>query len=1151
MSAEEFTKRLPLVTNLDLPFKPPILFNGLSARVFPLRANLDALQQLCDNYLNIVPEEVGYFRAMAPYVNLMVLDYGEISLPVTSAGWFAQVEVFFSVQVEWYKRVNGQWVFHDWAVITPYIFVDDKFSVPLGRVVYGFPKILASVTCAPSAWTSDPLAAVTLAKIETPVFPEVYAGTPLETKTFLEVQRDAPMSNLRVPPDPRSPIMPWVVASNVANAVGGFGRDALWMAQSMRVSPINPLSSPSFLPEMITRMAPAFAPGGVGMTQNSLNLKQFRHSEDPTRICYQSLTNGQMQMTGFNGGGLMGEERIWLGDASGGHTIRLHQYSSLPVSRVLGLEEHRRWRSDGVDVAEFKPVLPFWVDVDVKYFEGANLAWRTLDGIWKDGGGRKLIPAQKPADAADAPQFNSTVSSAIEAIAGPFQYAGTTIRVLPLLAKKDKLQAFLDSYMNSALGNEVLQNRAAKAEAIESKASKTRILTADGGEEQVRFSVWARPPIPVNSGFPVGGDLAYVYLTASSFGSVVSKSDNVGDWAKYELAFNIPVKFERKGKDGEWNVEGVGLVPAFTMVDDCVAAISRLEVQGIAATTANFVIPESVWLKDGESVDGTQSLLRVDAEIVSAAGQKSAMQTVIEISEREANAGLGDTQSFDVPYQWAETLRLELGTKKATKAAHPMDCKVARQLALELLGNKIPISLYTLKQFPDVADPNKACYQSIVRVPRVLDELFDLREIEETLVVRIFDFPSLDIVETLGIVASRPQDTGNGIVYSAQAIRPFYINATVDEPLADRLLDRVGSLTWTINSNAFKTLLSDTPEAPAIAADALAEKLQDQMDPCRMAAIMYQARTRLERNGPEQSAHDKAQARQALASVDPQVVIDSILSREWGNNDPNTRWRLGRQEMIDAYGALPVAGPAKALAETALYKAANNRMTLRPGSVAAVPGMPEIVDDIIGRQQQFTELRLQMEDRFDIIGPWAILGLRGLEEKLGKQVPTAGQLFTAGAEFVKTMMSINLLSIAGEPSERNNLDTQVVADKFRLGELLTLIGALKPAPGESMEVSLERIWEHLEEFRQALSLTRAYCEAQYQALLNKLSRTYQKPDFCVYRDSVGVQADRLLPETLSWDKDWYFGNISSFQSLSAAAPPQEAPVADADGRDPG
>src|SRR5215468_5486529 len=125
MTAEEFTRQLPPLTNNPLSMKPPFVFNGLSARVFPLRANLDTLQHLCDGYLNMVPPEAGFFRATVPYVYLSVLDYGQMSEAIMRGGWFSQTEVFFSVMVEWYKQIEGQWVFHDWGVITPYIFVND------------------------------------------------------------------------------------------------------------------------------------------------------------------------------------------------------------------------------------------------------------------------------------------------------------------------------------------------------------------------------------------------------------------------------------------------------------------------------------------------------------------------------------------------------------------------------------------------------------------------------------------------------------------------------------------------------------------------------------------------------------------------------------------------------------------------------------------------------------------------------------------------------------------------------------------------------------------------------------------------------------------------------------------------------------------
>jgi hypothetical protein len=217
-----------------------------------------------------------------------------------------------------------------------------------------------------------------------------------------------------------------------------------------------------------------------------------------------------------------------------------------------------------------------------------------------------------------------------------------------------------------------------------------------------------------------------------------------------------------------------------------------------------------------------------------------------------------------------------------------------------------------------------------------------------------------------------------------------------------------------------------------------------------------------------------------------------------------------------------VSGPLKADAETVLYEAANNHMATLPGSVANVPEMASTVKAIIQRQQEFTEARLKMESYFNVLAPWTILGLGALEKKLGKEVPTMEQLAATGTKLVLAITAIYNLQIAGEPSERNNLDTQVLADHTRLGQLLGNIEALF-ASLKSAEDKLEAAIANAQEFRDALELARKYCDDQFDALLNKLSRSYQKPDFCILRDSVGPGRDRLLPVTLSWDENWYYG----------------------------
>src|ERR1700720_471047 len=101
MTPNDFTSYLPPLAYNKFRVRGPLTFRNVSARVLPLRANLDTLQQLCDSYLNIVPPEAGYFRVPLPYVNLVVLDYGQIGEKEMRAGWFSQVEVYFGMALEW------------------------------------------------------------------------------------------------------------------------------------------------------------------------------------------------------------------------------------------------------------------------------------------------------------------------------------------------------------------------------------------------------------------------------------------------------------------------------------------------------------------------------------------------------------------------------------------------------------------------------------------------------------------------------------------------------------------------------------------------------------------------------------------------------------------------------------------------------------------------------------------------------------------------------------------------------------------------------------------------------------------------------------------------------------------------------------------
>ena len=782
MTPEQFTVNLPPMTVDPLPAKPPFEFNGLSARVFPLRANMDVVQQLVNSYINFIPPEVGRFRASMPLVYLSILDYGQVTEKMSSLGWFAQAEIFFCVPVEWYKVVDGRWVFHDWAVITPFIYVDDRISVPIGRSIYGFSKALACLTPTMNPWTKDVLASETIARLETDVMPELYEGKRLETRTFLEVKRQQPpLSAQSLPPSYNNVFTPWRVMSNFADVMDGLSTDAMWLAQSWRIFPDSP--GPLGWMQMLNKLMPALRVTDSGMQLNSLNLKQFRDSSSPDYVCYQALTNGRMLTTAMSGGGFLGAERMALGDLSGGHTIELSDYPSLPIVRKLGLQVERSWRGEGVNVSELVPVMPFWVKLNELYLKGQNLTWRQRDGIWRQRNGD---PVQKPGKAPPVsmpPLFNGVVNSVFDDVAGPFRFTDTHMRVLPLKAKMSRLQSYLDEYVNNALKEPIYDGR--------NRINGRFRLTAWNEQQSEKAS-----------------DDGYVYLTVCTIGGVKSKSNNVGNWARYDLSFLVPVLWEYGGYQDQWEVLGVGVLPAFNFVDDSAAAISRREVQGIPTVNGKFIRPEVGWMDDNlADFSRPQSLLQVQTELIPAlgVGQQSQTFTIIDII----------SQNHPRTVEPEQHSRLKAGQYSAEQRGQmSMIGSVGRRLL-----QRMPVEHYTIKQFRDVEDPLRACFQSVQRLPRYIEADEQPEWINADIKVVLRDFPTLKIVDSLGIEGRLLNDADSGLAYEIEAEDPIRLYCTVDEDLGEPLLTRVGSRNWSVSREAYRSNLSEEEQIAELQAE--------------------------------------------------------------------------------------------------------------------------------------------------------------------------------------------------------------------------------------------------------------------------------------------------------------------------------------------
>lgn len=1034
----------------SLPLLPPFYFEDMTARIFPLRSSVASLQNFLDRYMNEIPPEVGRFRALAPYTCLMMIDYGKLAAQAANLGWLAQHEVMFAVPVGWYRLERGQWKWAGMVWVTPFIFVDSDIALTLGRQVYGWPKLLQQLTPTVSDWMTEPRAAVRSATLSTNVFEEVYRGESQRSRVFLEVDFDAPSLQPQIPFDLSDPFLPWNVAKNFAENVTGAVGDMGHIARGLGFAPpsaygaANASAFLGYLQSMMTN------PSMPELAFNTLNLKQFRDAEHPAAYCYQAMTAAKMMVKSFNRGGMLGDASALAGDATGGYRIRISKWPSLPIIDTLGLDVARSWQGDGVEVVELEPVRPFWYEVDMTYERGENLCWRTFGRVWHDmGKGRYVKPpseGQTPAvGALEDSLYNTTLKNSTQTITGPFEFLDSTMRVLPLLASKAKLKTFLDAYLNDPLANRT--------------------------DPKTRFEVWANDDT----------DTAHVYLVITDFGDVSSATDNIGNWITEDAAFFVPVKLYR-----DEELSSLGLVPVFTYVGDTTLAISRTEVQGWPTTKAVFERPPNVWLDD-PSEDAPRTLVTVSAEVLPslAEGQEAVSRELVEVCTGRSHLGRDEDR---IAEQWGPLLIEEIERKNATAYAHREEVMDIRALALELLANQRPLNVYTLKQFRDVYHPEQACYQSLMRIPRTLQHVHDVRAFSAPLVVRIQQYPSQPIVDLLGLKATLTKDTDGGQDYFLFPVRPFWARVAWREGLGEQLCYRSGSVEWHTRSHAHRTpwvaFFDAGNPAPPTVNRRVVERIDDG-DPAKAKAVVNHPEAF--RSGPPLTMEA---AKRAVETIDPQMAIDALASHEWGNSDSRSRWRQ-RRDTLNRRRKRTVEGHAQ-----------HERPALEIAFLRA-----EI--------KRISERRLQ---RFQ---PWVV---DSANEKVAMMAGMARARDFADAAHAAQSPEDAAVALQDARLALHS-DPHVVYPPVDTSHIDVLSDALEALLAHDDFDALFAAREDAVEspFREIVELSRDAYRMQRRATLDTLAKAAQEPEFCIPRNILGEHwSDRLFPRRHSW-KGFYVG----------------------------
>ncbi|PPQ26601.1 hypothetical protein [Rhodopila globiformis] len=796
-------------------FGPPMLFREVTARVFPLKANMARLTQFCDEYLNMdIPDSIVHFTPALPYVYFAVLNYGGMSMTshqAQSLGWVAQHEVLFAVPLQRWQRQNGKLVFQDWASVSPFIFVDAPMSLTTGREVYGWPKALARIDADTPLWTTHPRAPTRLLRMSTQIPGAARAAGDDGMQVLVEVDRAPAASYAEFPADVNCP---WSVTAIVPNMlrsslsllgdatdilaglrIRGFppGRNllALFDMSAKATSLANNMLSGLLLPSLGGSGEAAAGPRGsanaVGVktymdvpklfTQN-ITLKQFRDPEKPHLSCYTALVDSAMGVDRLNGSGLLGDWDLLRADPSGGYSIRIHRYIAQPIVESLGIEVGVTDLNvpDGT-VTTLKPSFPFWMNVDLFYGAGEVICSRTNqmgqlteqrtvnkwidDRAWKASGRRHLPgsvewePMQAEAAAAarfgragfaqQAPNvFSTALGGATQPVAGPFHFPEITLQVYPLLADRERLDHLIETYWNRPF-----------AGAPQSMGEKLKLETCG----------------------------SYVYMVVASNrserGTNWAGSNSLDWWPRYEVAFCVPVKWYRNEE-----LISLGIVEPFVYADGTRAVITDREVNGRNTVMATIESPKDAWMSPkGPAAD--RRFLHVKTAIYPdvTTNPEERPRTLLEIDEHDVLEPGDDEGWRGLGNSWGRKLVNDLRRKARLASSQHKHVKNVKALALELLAHRVPVNRITMKQYRDADDMNRACYQAAVHTERSITRIYDMREIEQRVHVRVHRIPGHPIVELLGL-KDKSVDSRNGdVIFNLQPIRPFWMHVSIKEEL--------------------------------------------------------------------------------------------------------------------------------------------------------------------------------------------------------------------------------------------------------------------------------------------------------------------------------------------------------------------------------
>ena len=387
-------------------------------------------------------------------------------------------------------------------------------------------------------------------------------------------------------------------------------------------------------------------------------------------------------------------------------------------------------------------------------------------------------------------RLSSARGSALDFVLGPFYLANTGVKVLPLLADPAKLNQVCGDFLST---------------------------------DNSRFEAWGR----------------YVFMTATRLEDWASANENISEWSEARIDFQIPLKWYDAGGD----LLSVGVFSPFIFTNSAIAAATGREVAGNQISQGRIQSPATNWLASA-SGEGTTQLLRFVASVLPsiAPGETLVDRTILEVV-------LHQTPVQDLPAvpierkaicrRWERALRDQLDSLARHASSESEQPRQLSDLATAMLDDRRPFNYLSFKQFEDAVEPERACYQALVRSGFVIERLAELKRLgqpgDTSLQVHIPRYATFPITETLGLVCSDYRIEDGQVIDTVTPINPFRLTMDTTSIQSRNIAHRAGSTVWEPRTKDGRATFKDVEFAFANGQNTEARQLIESHEPLEIA----------------------------------------------------------------------------------------------------------------------------------------------------------------------------------------------------------------------------------------------------------------------------------------------------------------------------